>query len=214
MPDLRPERPRLSTDAAPQSPREQEARAVFSRARLSSLWEEHRRWVAAILLVHKPSVEDLDDLLQEVAATFFTKAHTIRDEGSLKAWLRVVAINTARAAARATRYRPMPGGSLHEESAVSEAPVVGAVFAGRAVRTVSERADLQERYQDLLSRLHALPEMYREPLLLRTVQGLSSREVAEILAITPATVDTRVARARRMLAAGPMAEGREDDNGP
>ena len=44
-----------------------------------------------------------------------------------------------------------------------------------------------------------LPEAYREPLVLRALQGMRSQEISQILEIPPATVDTRVARARRML---------------
>ena len=51
----------------------------------------------------------------------------------------------------------------------------------------------------MLRRLARLPEAYREPLLLRAVKGLRSKQIAELLEIPPATVDTRIARARRML---------------
>ena len=44
-----------------------------------------------------------------------------------------------------------------------------------------------------------LPEHYREPLVLRAVHHLRTRQIAEALGIPEATVDTRVARARRML---------------
>jgi DNA-directed RNA polymerase specialized sigma24 family protein len=38
--------------------------------------------------------------LQEVAATFLAKAREIRDAASVRGWLRVVAVNEARMAAR------------------------------------------------------------------------------------------------------------------
>jgi RNA polymerase sigma-70 factor (ECF subfamily) len=44
-----------------------------------------------------------------------------------------------------------------------------------------------------------LPEAYREPLMLKAVHGLRTRQIAEALNIEEATVDTRVSRARRML---------------
>ena len=53
--------------------------------------------------------------------------------------------------------------------------------------------------QRMLSLAMELPETYREPLMLRAVRGLSSRQVGEILDLPIATVDTRVCRARRML---------------
>ena len=51
----------------------------------------------------------------------------------------------------------------------------------------------------ILGFVRDLPEQYREPLVLRVMQGLQSRQIAEILGISEAAVDTRVARARAQL---------------
>jgi RNA polymerase sigma-70 factor (ECF subfamily) len=45
----------------------------------------------------------------------------------------------------------------------------------------------------------ALPEHLRHPLVLSAIDEMSSREVAEMLNITEATVRTRVHRARKIL---------------
>src|SRR5258706_15797327 len=89
---------------------EAESRAVLRLTRddheeLKRLWEENRRWVAALLLVHKPRWADLDDLLQEVATTLVSKGHEVRDAALLKPWLRTVATNAARLAARRGKLR-------------------------------------------------------------------------------------------------------------
>jgi len=132
-------------------------------AAIDALWRENRRWIAAVLLAHKPAFDDLDDLLQDVAVTMVSKMHTLREPGYLKAWLRTVAINVARASARSSKTRP----TVH--------------------------------LSDGDTRVPALPEQYREPLMLRAMHGMRSRQIAEIMGIPEATVDTRVARARRML---------------
>ena len=44
-----------------------------------------------------------------------------------------------------------------------------------------------------------LPDAYREPLMLRALQGMRGRHIASILNLSEATVETRIARARRML---------------
>ena len=72
---------------------------------LQKLWEQNRRWVAALLLAHKPRWAEVDDLLQEVAATLVSKGHEIRDAGALKPWRRTVATNVARLAARRGKLR-------------------------------------------------------------------------------------------------------------
>lgn len=152
-------------------------------AALRTIWEENRRWVAAVILAHKPAFEDLDDLLQEVALTLVDKIDTLREAEHLRAWLRTVAVNTARAAGRRSKFRPRREVEDHDltADAVPEA-IVGS-----------------ERSRRILDRVAALPETYREPLVMRAVRGMRSKQIAEILGIPPATVDTRIARARRML---------------
>ena len=56
-----------------------------------------------------------------------------------------------------------------------------------------------EESQRLLGLVRRLPEAYREPLMLRALHGMRSRQIAEILDVPEATVDTRISRARKML---------------
>jgi len=172
----------------PESPSFAHAAAAMrgDMAAVHALWQEHRRWVAAVILAHKPQSADLEDLLQEVAMTLVSKVSMIRDQANIRAWLRVVAVNAARAAGRTERSRPRLrlAGSEANEPAVPERddPVELDEHAKRVMRLVSQ-----------------LPEAYREPLLLRAVHGLRTRQIAEIMDIPEPTVDTRVSRARRML---------------
>lgn len=175
---------RTGIDAAHADVELAEAALRGDRDAIRLLWEQNRRWVAAVLLAHKPSFEDLDDLLQEVAMTFIAKAPSIREPGNLRAWLRTVAINAARAAGRSGKYRPRVDSTLAES----------ALEAGQPAST-----DDANPMDDMMRRIEALPADYREPLMLRTVRGLRSKQVAEMLGVSPATVDTRVARARAML---------------
>jgi len=152
---------------------------------LQAVWHANRRWVAAVLLAYMPQHEDLEDLLQEVAMTLVSKINTLRDQTNIRAWLRAVAINAARASARSGKSRPrlsLAGVDVEEPGVV--------------VRTRHEPDEDAQRVVDLATRL---PEAYREPLILKAVHGMRSRQISAILGIPEATVDTRVSRARRML---------------
>jgi RNA polymerase sigma-70 factor (ECF subfamily) len=162
------------------------------RRAIQALWHQHRRWVAAVLITYKPRSEDLEDLLQEVAMTMLTKIHTVREAGNVRAWLRTVAINAARAAGRSERAKPvqrLAGESEGGGQALRHADRPSGV-------AVYESNDEAKRVMRLAE---SLPEGYREPLLLKAVHGLRTRQISEILGIPEATVDTRVSRARRML---------------
>ena len=167
----------------------------MQRAALEAIWAENRRWIASVILAHKPAWEELDDLLQEVAMTLVRKGHTIRSEDCVRSWLRTVAINAARGAARSGNRRP----TVSTED--------------RALPPAQSLADQEiiEETDRTLECLSDLPESYREPLMMRALQGMSSRSIAEVMNISEATVDTRVARARRMLRSMLAETERNDD---
>ena len=59
-----------------------------------------------------------------------------------------------------------------------------------------DRQALAERAREVLARL---PDMYRDPFVLRDLEDLSTAEVAGLLGLDPAAVRQRVHRARLML---------------
>ena len=169
-----------------------EARAdpTAGRAVLEALWHDHRRWVGAVLLAHKPREAELEDLLQEVAMIFVTRVHELRDAGALRPWLRTVAINVARMDGCRVRLRRAALRPLQDEHTQLADPA-----HARDRRASEARAEAQAA----LAAANALPEEYREPLLLRCVRGLSQKQIATTLGLPETTVETRLARARRLL---------------
>ena len=155
------------------------------RRAMESLWQEHRRWIAAVLLVHKTQEDHLDDLLQDVAMTLVSKIDTLRETGNIRAWLRTVAVNAARASARRGKFRPRPSSLEYEPEADSIEANIG--------------GQIDEEASRLMGLSKQLPETYREPLMLRAIHGMRGKHIAQILGLTEATVETRIARAREML---------------
>jgi RNA polymerase sigma-70 factor, ECF subfamily len=160
-----------------------------------ALWNHHRRWVAAILLAHKPKWVDVEDLLQEVALTFVRKVGELREAGAIKPWLRTVAINAARAAARE--------GNRKEPGHATSLQLVGAdgqpVHQPAAVLGSGVDSEGRDEARKLMSLAMELPEGYREPLLLKCLNELSYRQIGELIGLPETTVETRIARGRRML---------------
>lgn len=165
---------------------------------LQRVWEDHRRWVAAVLLAHMPRDAELEDLLQEVSVAVVGKVSSVRDAAAFRPWLRAVAMSIAKTSARRRRVRKdgwlrlafTSGKGVEEQHDVSVARRE-TLAAGRRLMELSAE----------------LPDGYREPLLLKCVQGMSYREIGRVLGLPETTVETRIARARRMLRekAGPDA---------
>ncbi len=156
---------------------------------LNQLWHHSRRWVAAILLAHKPGEADLEDLLQVVAMQMCRKISSVNEPKAFKSWLRTVAINTAREEGRKTTRRKKSMLRLvGMEHANNRLPASADFIAG-------ESDESNRIYQAALS----LPPGYREPILLRCVRSMSYQQISEVLDLPTTTIETRIARGRRML---------------
>jgi RNA polymerase sigma-70 factor (ECF subfamily) len=157
---------------------------------LRELWRLHRRWVAAILIAHAPREAEIDDLLQEVAMAMVAKIAGIREAQAFRPWLRAVAMSIAKTKARKGNVRKagwlklvsFAGGRADEERESAGADA-GAIAEGRRLLELSRD----------------LPDGYREPLLLKCVHGMSYRQIGEVMGLPETTIETRIARGRRML---------------
>ena len=109
----------------------------------------------------------------------------------MRAWLSTIAINKCRDWGRKRTVRRFlsfaaPIGGEAEAVADGEVPIDAAA------------ADRQEL--DRVTRaISTLPTNLKEALVLRTVEGLSQAETAEILSISEKAVETRLYRARARL---------------
>lgn len=165
------------------------ARAVRGdRAAVARLWEEHRAWLATVLLGNLPGGVDPEDLMQDVAVALVREIHRVQQPGAFRAWLRVIALNTARSAAR--RQAPRRTRELDCDD-----PAVCAQSAARERRADEAR----ERLDGVLRIVAGFDPVYREPLLLKTVHGFSQKRIAETLGLPETAIESRLSRARRML---------------
>lgn len=162
-------------------------------AALRELWHQNRRWVAGVLLAHKPRTIDVEDLLQDVALSMVRRIEDLRDPAALRPWLRQVAINAARAAGRREQVRaPERRGLRLDAPDAPDAPLAA---------PDAEQSDIAERHEGarLLELARRLPEGYAEPLILKAVRGMSYREIGRVMDLPDTTIETRIARARRMV---------------
>ena len=155
------------------------------------IWKTHRRWIAAVLLAHKPKQADVEDLLQEVALAVVQKINQLDDPAALKPWLRMVAINAARATGRKQTRRK---GLLRLVR-----PNVPEEGEGTSDLTTQASRQRQERARQLGSLIEQLPDSYRECVLLRCARGMTHKQISEVTGLPETTIETRIARGRRML---------------
>jgi RNA polymerase sigma factor (sigma-70 family) len=115
-------------------------------------------------------------------------------ERSFGAWLRTIAINKARDRSRRMAFRRLFFGSKALEdnpdamSSPDDGPMPDEAEAEREEMAALDRAVVQ------------LPAKLKEALILTAFDGLSQKEASVILAVSVKTIETRVYRARKILA--------------
>ena len=168
---------------------------LFGSSEIQRIWREHRRWIAAILLAHKPRETDVEDLLQTVAVAVVRKIGELRDPSAVKPWLRTVAINAARASGRDVQRSRKHLKLVRDRAITRGSPGSG----DDDENTTADGVTRREEADRLMALARTLPEGYREPLLMRCVRGMSYRQIGAVLDLPETTIETRIARGRRML---------------
>lgn len=131
------------------------------------------------------------DLVQETLLRAWKALDGLRDEAAAKGWL--ITILRRERARHYERARP-PGIELESLPLADDGPGLEADAELAVVRR----------------QIAALDEEYREPLVMQVVLGFSVEEIAEVMNLKPATVLTRLFRARKKLAAALHGEPRRE----
>lgn len=147
--------------------------------------------------------DDAYDLLQETFISVWENLHRYDSKRSFLAWARTIALNKCRDFSRRRRFRRWISQLFATEPA-TETPSP-AEFADLAEAQARE----DKRLRRLDEAISSLPELYKEPLLLTTVGGLSQEAAAAVLHTTTKAVEMRLRRARQRLVEllNPSAEG-------
>ncbi len=152
------------------------------RAAFGCLYDRYARMVHGILLARVPPRE-VDDLVQEVFLSALRQLHALRDVSRFGAWLGTITRN------RANDYfrRAIPVEKVTEPVSENQAE------SQKTNHAAEQEADV------ILAVVRALPEAYREPLILRLVEGMTGPEIAERTGLTHGSVRVNLFRGMRLL---------------
>lgn len=141
------------------------------------------------------NAEDADDITQEVFIRVHGHLAELRDQARLKSWLYRIATNLCmdqlrrRSRTRRIFGIPVPLGPEPDDS--DHAPMREVANPG----SISPIDQVAER-DHIAGALRQMPPKYAICLMLHSAQGLSYREIAEILGISPGAAAVRLTRAR------------------
>jgi RNA polymerase sigma-70 factor (ECF subfamily) len=137
---------------------------------------------------------EAEDALQEAYIQAYRALGSFRGDAELSTWLARIVANEAlqRLRKRARRAEIVP----LQPAADAELEQVSDTDRDKAPEMSAARAEMRRLLE---SQIDALPDAYRAVFMLRAVEELSVEETAAVLGLEPATVRTRLFRARSML---------------
>jgi len=164
-----------------------EAARQGDRAAFGRLYDRYARMVHGILLARVPFSE-VDDLVHDAFLQALRRLHTLRDAARFGAWLAAIARN------RANDFHRR---SVEEVELPDDLSADGA--GGLSGSGLHQQSEEDEEARFLLAAVRELPETYREPLLLRLVEGMTGPEIAARTGLTHGSVRVTLHRGMQQL---------------
>jgi RNA polymerase sigma-70 factor, ECF subfamily len=144
--------------------------------------------------------EDAEEVAQDVLFKVYRKVGEFRGDAALSSWIYRITFNTAMSRLRTARYQHQ---LAEEPQAISTDGDALLPAPRREVADWSNMADERVFRSQLRRRIFrailALPAIYRAPVMLRDIQGMSTEEASAVLHVKDQTLKSRLHRGRLIL---------------
>jgi RNA polymerase sigma-70 factor, ECF subfamily len=159
---------------------------------LSALMRQHNRRMFRIARAILRNDAEAEDIVQDAFVKAFTELDTLRDPGSVAAWLARITVNLAISRIRLLKRR---GRIVLAEGELKDRPD----YIESDQRTPERLTAISDVRRLLESAIDRLPDGFREVFMLRVVEQMSVEETASTLGVLAQTVKSRLHRAKAML---------------
>lgn len=150
--------------------------------------------------------EDAEEVAQDVLLKVVRKIELFRGESALSSWIYRITFNTAMSRLRNGRFsRPhevligdlAASSRRHSEFEDSRMP---AFLDPPDLTNMGDEAVMRRQLREkVIDALKDMPDVYRVPVVLRDLQGMSTEEASEVLKVKTQTLKSRLHRGRTFL---------------
>lgn len=134
-----------------------------------------------------------EDFAQETFVRFYQQLDRYREEGVLSAYLLRIATNLVKSdERRKRRWRLL-------QPILTYGGLAGSTNGGRPEPSPQAEALAREEHREVTRALASLDLLYRVPLVMREIEELTYRQIADALECSEGTVKSRLHRGRQLL---------------
>ena len=173
-------------------------------AAVRQLAEQYGHRIHQLALRHMRNREDAEEVTQDVLLKVYRKIGAFRGDSALSSWIYRITFNTAM-----SRLRQHKGARVAEQERDRAHAAFEASDQGATPRTTADPADWSHMPDEELLRfelrravevaVRELPEIYRQPVILRDLEGLTTEEASTRLRVKDQTLKSRLHRGRLLL---------------
>ncbi len=143
------------------------------------------------------SEEDAQDVVQEAFLSAFKAIDRFEGTSRLSTWLHRIVVNAALMKIRSSKRRPETPIEELLPTFLEDGHL--AVMPAEWKKTAQDVLESKQTRVMVRGLIDELPELYRNVLLLRDIEGLDTKETADLLEVSPNAVKIRLHRARLAL---------------
>ncbi len=167
---------------------------------LTDLADAYRSKIYQLAFRYLRNKEDAEEVTQDVLFKVYRNIGAFRGDSALSSWMFRITFNAAMSRLRTAHYQRSQDEDRHAASADGDE---FGVSARADVADWSDMADEQLLRSQLRRRVFgailALPAIYRAPVVLRDIQGMSTEEASAMLRVKDQTLKSRLHRGRLIL---------------
>jgi RNA polymerase sigma-70 factor (ECF subfamily) len=167
---------------------------------LSDLADTYGTKIYQLAFRYLRNKEDAEEITQDVLYKVYRNVGAFRGDAALSSWIYRITFNSAMSRARTATYQRTQEEERHarridEFLTVPASPREPADWSDMSDERVL-RSQLRRR---VFGAILALPAIYRAPVMLRDIQGMSTEEASAVLRVKDQTLKSRLHRGRLIL---------------
>ena len=167
---------------------------------LADLVDEYGAKIYQLAFRYLKNKEDAEEVAQDVLFKVHRKVGEFRGDSALSSWIYRITFNTAMSRLRSGSYQRAQDeqrmAAANERDDIEGLPRTEPADATALADEQLFKAQLRKR---MFHAILALPAIYRAPVMLRDIQGMSTEEASAMLRVKDQTLKSRLHRGRLIL---------------